>query len=88
MTPVRSTQGDVAEFREPQLTALPLEQLLADRFLQPMDLDADRRLREAEFLARLGNAPLFGDDPEVQKVLVIEPFHAATISRSSLRITS
>src|SRR3954452_4720134 len=40
-----------------------------------MDLAADRGMRQAELLARADDAPLLGDDPEVEQVVVVEPLH-------------
>jgi hypothetical protein len=40
-----------------------------------MDLPADGGMGEVELLARLDDAPLLGDDPEVEEVMVIEPLH-------------
>ncbi len=72
-------KGDTTEVREHQLPALPREQLLAESIFEPVDLGADGRMREAKLLARTGDAPLFRNDPEIKKVMVVEPFHPARI---------
>ena len=53
-----------------------------------MDLAADRGMGEAQLLARPHDAPLLGDDPEVEQVVVVEPFHRGrTICRFLRRRT-
>jgi len=51
------------------------EQPLAERALEHLELPADRRLREVELARRRGDAPLARDDPEVEQVVVVDPFH-------------
>ena len=57
------------------------KQLLPQCLLQQAQLPADGRLRQAEFLAGTRDAAFFGDCPEVQEVVIVQPFHACTIHR-------
>jgi hypothetical protein len=58
-----------------QIPALSVEQLLAEDVLQAMDLAADGGMSETQLLAGPDDAPLLGDGPEVEKVMIVEPFH-------------
>ena len=51
------------------------EELLVERALEGADLGAHRRLREAELVARLGHAAGLRGQPEVEEVVVVQPFH-------------
>src|SRR6266852_4125843 len=72
--------------RQHEITSLPCEQLLAENLFEPMDLAADRGVRQPELLARPDNASLLRDDPEVEEVVVVEPFHTGSIRRFLLRL--
>src|SRR6266852_1097160 len=76
------------DVRQHEIPPLPGEPLLAENLFEPMDLAADRGVRQSELLARPDNAPPpLRDDPEVEEVVVVEPFHAASICRFSRRLT-
>ena len=60
-----------------QAAADAVEQRAADRFLQPLDLAADRLGRQVQDLGRPRDAALAGDRVKVQQVVVIEVPHAA-----------
>jgi hypothetical protein len=83
---LRVAQGDMAKLGEHQLAALPLEELVTEDHFKPMDLGANRWMLAVEFLARSGNAPVLRHNPEVPQMMVIEEFHASTLSRFSLHI--
>src|SRR5690606_22285282 len=51
------------------------EQLLAELVLERVNLRAQGRMGEAEHLAGLGEPSLASDDPEVEQVVVVHPFH-------------
>ena len=53
----------------------PLEQRCLHRFLQRLKLGTDGRLREMESLAGLCDAPLAGDRPEIEQMVVVQPAH-------------
>ena len=53
------------------------EEPLAERLLQRAQLRAQRRLRQPQLRARPGDAPLFRDRPEVEQVVIIQPFHGS-----------
>lgn len=48
------------------------------RLVEPANLAADRRLSQVQLLARLGHAPLARHDPEIQQVVIVQPFHPET----------
>ena len=52
-----------------------LEKLFPENFLETLDLTADRRLRQEELFARLDDAAFFGDRPEIEKMMIVYPFH-------------
>ena len=47
----------------------------AQGVLECADLSADGRLRQTQLLTRLRDCPLSSNHPEVQQVMVIQPFH-------------
>ena len=64
------------------------EKLLAQRIFQVADLCADSWGSQQQLLRSIGDAPAPGYLPEVQKVVVVEPFHGASIIVSkTLRVT-
>ena len=65
-----------ALIRKNEVPSFSHEQLLAEDLFQPMDLATDGRMRKTQLPSRCDDAPLLGDDPEIQKVVVVEPFHA------------
>jgi hypothetical protein len=58
-----------------QPAAVLVEELRADRLLERGKLAADRGLREAELLRGARDAALFGDDPKVMKMLIVQSAH-------------
>ena len=60
------------------------EQRLAEARFERLDLRAHRRLRQPQLLRRPDHAALAHDRPEVEQVVVVEPFHAAGPSRSNI----
>jgi hypothetical protein len=79
---VRIAERAAAYAGEHQAAAGALEQLLAQHMLQPVHLTADRRLRKVELCARARDATVAGDCPEVLKVMVVQPLHAARVART------
>lgn len=53
-----------------------------------MDLAADGRVRQMKLFGRRRNAPLFGHNPKIEEVVVVEPFHGQENSASSRRKNS
>ena len=60
------------------------KQLLAERLLELPDLSADGRLGEPQLRGGARDAALFGDGPEVQQVMVVEPLHGPHFTSLSL----
>jgi len=58
--------------------ARPDEQPLLERVLERPDLAAHRRLREPQLLGRTGDAAFAGNGPEVEEVVIVEPFHVGS----------
>ena len=69
-------ERDPAGLGEHEVAPPAGEQLLAQDLFEPVDLAADRRMRQAQLLARPDDAALLGDHPEVEEVVVVEPLHA------------
>jgi hypothetical protein len=55
------------------------EELFIKCALQSRDLRANGGLGDVEFFRRLPQAALFGDHPEVTKVMVIQEFHVEMV---------
>src|SRR5205085_1715746 len=72
---VRVAEGNTSTVRQDQVATAASEQLLAQDLLEPMDLPADRRVCQAELGAGSRDASMLRDHPEVEQVMVIEPFH-------------
>ena len=64
-----------------QAPPLAREQLRPQDCLQSMDLAADRRVGQAEHSAGPSDAALLRNHPEVEQMVVVEPFHAGSIRR-------
>ena len=65
----------LSRFGEGHCPSPPLEQRCLHRFFQRLQLGTDGRLREMENLAGLCDAPLPGDRPEIEEVVVVQPAH-------------
>ena len=65
-------QSGLARGGEPHGATRPVQQWLAEFALQPLDLRADRGLRDVDPLGRAGEVGLFGDGDEV---LELPKFH-------------
>ena len=63
------------DFGQRQPAPAALEQLLAERVLEAAHLAAHGRLRESQLRARGAQRALARDEPEVEQVVVVEPFH-------------
>jgi hypothetical protein len=74
---------DAAHVGQRQLSADLREELLAQAVLERMDLRAQGRVREPQHLPRGDEAPFTSDDPEIEEVVVVEPFHGSCICRQS-----
>ncbi len=62
-----------------KLAALLAQELRADRILENGKLAADRRLGEPQFLAGARHAAFAHNVPEVEKMLIVQPFHGKSI---------
>ena len=56
-----------------------LEELLAQRLFERSQLAADRGLGQVQPLAGSRDGPLAGHGPEVEQVVIIQPFHAGAV---------
>jgi hypothetical protein len=72
-------QDGAADVGEDEAAALSLEELVAERLLEELELGADGGLGEVELLAGLGDGAGAGDGPEVEEVVVVEPAHAGAL---------
>ena len=72
---VRVPEGDAADVGEHEPAPFATKELLAKDLFEPVDLRANRGVGEPQLLGRTGDAALFRDDPEVEQVVVVEPFH-------------
>src|SRR5262249_25001062 len=76
-----------AHLGQHEIPPLAREQLLAQDLLEAMNLAADGRMRQAELLASAGQTPLLRNDPEIEQVMIVQPFHALSICRFFRQIT-
>ena len=67
----------LAGFREHEIPAHAVEQLHAQVPFELAQLSADRGRRQPKLLAGSRDAPLTGDSPEIQQMMVIQPTHAS-----------
>lgn len=80
-------KGDAAGLREHQLSSPAGEELFAEHLLEPMDLAADGGVRQAELLARSNDASFLRDDPEVEEMVIVEPWRCRSSARATERET-
>jgi hypothetical protein len=66
---------DPTDVREDQMAPFATEQPLVENVLELADLPAHGRLCEPQLGRRLRDAALTGREPEVEKVVVVEPVH-------------
>jgi hypothetical protein len=78
--------NNTAEFSKNQISPLAREELLTQGLFKGADLSADRGLCQQENLTRAGDAPFPGNRPEVQQVMIINPFHAEVLLVSNAHI--
>jgi hypothetical protein len=69
--------NDTPHVGEDEAAALALEELLSQGIFEFANLAADGWLCEPKLVAGLGNTAFFGDCPEIEKVMVIQPFHTS-----------
>lgn len=74
---VRVPENRLALDRERQVSTAALKKPLTERTLERPHLRADRRLGDMERVGRLRHAAFLGNGPEVEKVVVVQPFHGA-----------
>ena len=67
--------NNLTDFSEGKTAARFAEELLAEGSFKLAELSADGGLSKVEDLARLSDAALPGDGPEVVQVMVVQPFH-------------
>ena len=60
----------------------------AEDGFEGLDLSADGGLGDVELGGGLGEATFLGDGPEIEQVVVVDPFHATNIRRVILHVTS
>jgi hypothetical protein len=58
------------------------QQLFAERALEGVDLAADGLVGESQFSRGSSQAALAYDRPEVQQVMVVQPFHGSDLYMS------
>jgi len=86
-TAQRHACDDAAGLREHQLSSPAGEELFAEHLLEPMDLAADGGVRQAELLARSNDASFLRDDPEVEEMVIVEPWRCRSSARATERET-
>src|SRR4029078_5793852 len=70
-------KGDAPAVGQNQVATAASEQLLTQDLFGPVDLPADRRVRQAKSGTGSRDASMLRDHPEVQDVMVIQPLHRA-----------
>ena len=65
----------VAIFGQHELAARAVEQLKVEGLLERPYLPADRRLRQLQRLCRPCDAVFLGHHPEVEQMMIVQPFH-------------
>ena len=70
---------ELPRLRQRERTTNALEDLLAERILERMDLRADRGLRQPQHLRRARDRAFASDRPEVEEVVVVQPRHPVCI---------
>src|SRR3954469_3749522 len=78
---VRVSVHDASHLGGLEGAALALEELFAQRLFESADLRAQRRVREPKLFRGPGDSAFANGCPEVQEVVVVEPFHLRQIYR-------
>ena len=74
---VRVAEHHLTGLGERQLAADLAEELLAELVLERMDLRAQRRVGEPQDLARTDEPSFASDHPEIEQMVVVDPFHGS-----------
>ena len=72
----RVSQEHLASLRQSNTRSGAIEELDADVFLQRLDLETDRGLRQVQFFRSLAKAVLFRNCPEDDQAEVVQTRHA------------
>jgi len=68
-------KNDATDLYESETAAVLREEFFAEGLLQGPQLAANCGLGEAKPFTRPRDAAFFGDDPEVEEVMIVKPFH-------------
>ena len=85
---VRVSVDDATDVGEHERAPLAAEELLAEHVLERADLRADGRLREPQLIRGAAHAALANGEPEVEQVMIVQPFHGSRESMNNVRIIS
>jgi hypothetical protein len=75
---VRISVDDATDLGEHERPPLTPEEMLPEHVLQRADLRADGRLREPQLIGGAAHAALAGGEPEVEEVVIVQPFHGSS----------
>lgn len=77
---------DVAGLGEDEATSDAVEEFLAERFFEGLQLGADGGLSQMQAFASLANAALARNCPEVEQVVIVQPLHEDRALRGSWKV--